>query len=546
MRKRIDEAVDHPITEVLDRRETPKTVGVNNTDRWTWCDALYMAPPTLVRLYAATGDKKYLDFLDKEYRQTYDQLYDHGANLFYRDGTFIDRRTSNGKKVFWSRGNGWVYAGLALLLEKLPPDYPSRPFYEKLFRQMTPAIVAAQQADGLWRPNLADPQQFKVGETSGSALFVFGLAWGVDHGLIDRATYWPAVERGWRGLKTRIKPDGYVGYVQRVAAAPGSFDANSRGAYGTGAVLLAGSEILRALGDATKVAPEKVLAAAQAQVDADHTPRAYARLVPLRDDDLAWENDHIADRIYGPALRNGIENSGIDVWFKSVPYPVVDQRYRNERLYHISYHKDHGNGYDGYKVSNSRGDGGLGIWRGGRIVTSNTFISDAVIWTRPDVAEFTAEYEYPPVPGHDNIHEARTVRLHMGDRLNEITSRFTINGKPVAGLEIAVGLETQHPKAEMDFQPGAGWMTVWETVDGKGLGTAAIFAPGTVLKMMRLPQNSDLEQDEQALAIVRTDANGTITYRAGFGWTGERQIMSKDAWTKYVEAQSGSSREKTH
>ena len=270
----------HPVTEVLDRREKPKTAGVEVIDRWTWCDALYMAPPTLVRLYRATGDKKYLDFLDREYRQTYDQLYDHEAKLFYRDGRYIDSKTPHGKKTFWSRGNGWVYGGLALLLERLPQDHPTRAFYEQLFREMTAAVISAQQADGLWRPSLADPDQVTVGETSGSAFFVVGLAWGIDHGLLDRAQYWPSVERGWRGLMTRIRQDGYVGYVQRVGEAPESLDANSRQLYGTGAVLLAGSEILRALDAATKTAPDKILASAQAQIDADRTPRAYARLVP--------------------------------------------------------------------------------------------------------------------------------------------------------------------------------------------------------------------------------------------------------------------------
>jgi len=543
LRSRLDKAVNHPIDEVLDRRAKPKTAGVNVTDRWTWCDALYMAPPTLVRLYRATGDKKYLDYLDREYRQTYDQLYDHEAKLFYRDGNYIGRKTPHGKKTFWSRGNGWVYGGLALLLEQLPQEHPTRAFYEQLFREMTTAVIAAQQVDGLWRPSLADPDQVTVGETSGSAFFVFGLAWGVNHGLLDRAQYWPAVERGWHGLTTRIKPDGYVGYVQRVGEAPESLDANSRQLYGTGAVLLAGSEILRALGVASKTAPEKILAAAQAQIDADRTPRAYARLVPERADDLAWENDRVAFRIYGPESRPGPEDSGIDVWFKRVAWPVVDHWYREDHLHHVSYHEDHGEGYDGYHVGDTRGDGGLGLWRDGKLVTSDTYVRAAVLWTRPDVAEFTADYEYPPVAGRKNIHETRTIRLRLGEQLNEISSRFTIDGVPLAGLDLAVGLNTQHAGAEMAFQPDAGWMSVWETVDGNGLGTAALFAAGTVREMKRMPHDSG---HEHAIALVRTDEDGTIRYRAGFGWTGAGKIANKEAWAKYIETHSKNSPEKTH
>jgi rhamnogalacturonyl hydrolase YesR len=225
-----------------------------------------MAPPTLGRLAQATGDKRYSRFLDAEYRVTYDGLFDPEENLFYRDTRFIDQRTPNGEKVFWSRGNAWVYAGLALLLNSLPADYPTRCFYIELFQRMSPAVLAAQQPDGHWYPSLKDPQHVPVGETSGSALFVLGLAWGVRQGLLDSATYWPVVERGWNAILTRIDTDGAVNFVQPIGAAPKVFDPASRETYGTGAVLMAGSEILRALGAEAKVEPATLLEQAEALV----------------------------------------------------------------------------------------------------------------------------------------------------------------------------------------------------------------------------------------------------------------------------------------
>jgi unsaturated rhamnogalacturonyl hydrolase len=260
---RMDHILANPIKEALAFGVPTQTPGVRQTDRWTWCDALYMTPPTLVSLHAATGDSRYLEFMEQEFRYTHELLWDAEARLYYRDSNYKDRRTPNGERVFWSRGNGWVYGGLCLLMDQLPRDHPGRPFYESLFVEMTTAILASQQPDGLWYPSLHDAAQVPVGETSGSGFFAFGLAWGINQGVLDPTTHWPAVVRAWNGLLTRIREDGYVGYVQPIGAAPDTLKPESRHAYGTGAFLLAGCEILRALGADAKADPAKLLAAAE-------------------------------------------------------------------------------------------------------------------------------------------------------------------------------------------------------------------------------------------------------------------------------------------
>lgn len=244
--EKFNEIVDHPIDEVLRFSEEPPE-GLFRTDRWSWADALYMAPPTIALLAKATGDKRYYRFIDSEIRLTYDMLYDREEHLFYRDDTYIDDRTPSGEKVFWSRGNAWVYAGLSRLLEYLPQDYPLRCFYMQLFLEMTEAIVAAQQPDGHWYTSLLDPQHVPVGETSGSALFVSGLARGVQLGILDAETYWPTIAAGWNAILTRIAPDGGVNFVQPFGEAPEVFPPEVRQTYGSGSVLLAGSEIILAL-----------------------------------------------------------------------------------------------------------------------------------------------------------------------------------------------------------------------------------------------------------------------------------------------------------
>ncbi len=535
-KERIDAILSNPVTEKLAMGKKAKTPGVEVGDRWTWCDALFMAPPTLARLAQATGDERYLKFLDGEYRATCDALFDPKENLFYRDARFIGQKTPNGAKVFWSRGNGWVFAGLPMLLDSLPADHPTRKFYVELFQKMAPVVLSTQQPDGLWYPSLADPKQIAMGETSGSAFFVYGLAWGVHHGLLDHDTFWPAVERGWKAVLTRVAADGAVGFVQKIGDSPGHLSADSRQLYGTGAVLMAGSEILRTLGAAAKTSPADLLGEAEKLAAADKTPRAYARLVPERKDDLAWENDKIAHRVYGPALRPGIEGSGIDAWAKSVSYPVLDKWYADDLAGRQSYHKNHGEGYDGFEVGDSRGCGGLGIWKNRHLIVADVYDDATIFWTAPDVAEFQTRYSYPPIDGK-RYRETRVTRLRLGEHLNEITSRFTLDAPgnpPAANLEIAIGLITQTPKGEIILQPEAGRIAIWDFLQpgGERFGTGVVVSPGATA--LHQPPTKTSKREE-ALVIVRTDANGEIKYRMGFGWAGDGETTSKEAWLRLLE-----------
>jgi unsaturated rhamnogalacturonyl hydrolase len=190
-----------------------------------------------------TGDRKYLDLANRLWWKTTDYLYDTSEHLYFRDSRFFDRREPNGKKVFWSRGNGWVFAGLARVLQELPADYPDRARYVTLFRQMAEKIAALQGADGYWRASLLDPDSRPNPETSGTGFFVYGLAWGINQGLLDRARYEPAVTRGWSALVKAVHPDGMLGWVQRIGDQPGATTADTTEVYGVGALLLAGSEV---------------------------------------------------------------------------------------------------------------------------------------------------------------------------------------------------------------------------------------------------------------------------------------------------------------
>jgi rhamnogalacturonyl hydrolase YesR len=209
--------------------------------RWCWCDALFMGPPAWLELARQTGDRRYADFALAEFWSATAFLFDPAEALYFRDSRFFERRDEHGRKLFWSRGNGWVFAGLANMLEALPADRPDRVGIEKLFRQMAERLKSIQKADGYWAPSLLGPENSPP-ESSGTGFYVYGLAWGVNHGLLDPVEYRPAIVSGWQAL-TRVVKDGRVGWVQQVSDRPETVNEGDTQFYGVGAFLLAASAV---------------------------------------------------------------------------------------------------------------------------------------------------------------------------------------------------------------------------------------------------------------------------------------------------------------
>lgn len=208
-------------------------------DFW-WCDALFMSPPALALLAEATEDDRYLELMDTLWREAHDLLYDESARLYHRDLRF--RAMTNPR--FWSRGNAWVLAGLARLLDVLPAAHSTRGFYEAVFQGQAERVLALQGADGLWRSDLLASLSMEPGESSGSALFCFALAWGINEGLLDRAAFEPRVVAAWRALYRNVDLDGRLGWVQKPGAKPDKVSGRGSEAYGSGAFLLAAEQVL--------------------------------------------------------------------------------------------------------------------------------------------------------------------------------------------------------------------------------------------------------------------------------------------------------------
>lgn len=241
LRARFDAVLSAPSAVPLDFNEAPGDRACQV--RWCWSDALFMAPPVWFELTRMTGDPRYAAHADQEYQAAVDKLYDREDHLFYRDSRFIGQPNAAGHKVFWSRGNGWTYAGLAAIIDSLPRADARRARYVDLYREMSASLIKRQGADGYWPVSLLDPGG--PPETSGTGFIVYGLAWGVNAGLLEGPEYEQAVARGWLALERAVDNDGRLGWVQQVGFAPDEVVATDTQLYGVGAYLMAASEIAK-------------------------------------------------------------------------------------------------------------------------------------------------------------------------------------------------------------------------------------------------------------------------------------------------------------
>jgi unsaturated rhamnogalacturonyl hydrolase len=227
-------------------------MGTAENKYWWWVDGLYMVMPVMTKLYKATGNELYLEKLDTYLNYANSIMYDEEAKLYFRDAKYIypKHKTADGKKDFWARGDGWIFAGYAKIIQDLPNGTQKKKYIQR-FQDMAKAIAAAQQEQGYWTRSMLDPEQAIGPETSGTAFFTYGFLWGINNGFLAKEPYLPVVKKSWGYLtKTALQIDGTVGYVQPIGekAIPGQVvDKNSTADFGVGAFLLAASEMYRYL-----------------------------------------------------------------------------------------------------------------------------------------------------------------------------------------------------------------------------------------------------------------------------------------------------------
>jgi rhamnogalacturonyl hydrolase YesR len=646
---------------------------------WSWCDSLFMGPPTWVRLYAATDDERYLNYAMTNFWRTTDYLYDKDEHLFFRDSTYFNKREVNGQKIFWSRGNGWVIAGIVRVLQYLPMNHPDRPRFEQLFKEMADKVLSCQQPDGLWRSSLLDPEDYPAKETSGSGFFTYALAWGVNQGLLDRAKFEPAVRKAWTALVNCVDADGKLTHVQPVGSDPKNFDPDSTAPFGVGAFLLAGSEVYRmevfwysilqntvdlekadpALakspppfhlevkitnpsafrrdcetveiklkdlyahhfsggelavmdGASSRILdsqiynsnppeekvmrppfpkPDKLLFQVDLAPDETRTfyifdasiyvqrtvkvlpavpppiVKTFARYVPEREDDFAWESDRIAHRMYGTALetwqKEPLTSSGVDVWIKRTRNLVINQMYGTMKLFDI-----HGPSQDDYRVGKTRGCGGLGIWNDGKLYVSKNWHHYRVITTGPIRSEFELTYEAWDAGSGRMVSETKRISIDAGSNMSRVESTFSSDDK--SPLQIGVGLaerpgdnvivpdgsleinswRTSTAKGLVVQNQAEGWMAYWQPQDfAKGATAVAIILPKGCVETFtndnpNLPASAFTPPTHTVgegqpplrdlLAVAPAEIGRPFVYYLGAGWDQSGDFPDAKSWMDYV------------
>ena len=418
---------------------------------------------------------------------------------------FLDKVGPGGHKIFWSRGNGWVVAGLARVLTFMPRDYPTRPRYEGMFREMSARLLELQGQDGMWRADLLDAARFSQPESSGSAFFCYAMAWGVNQGLLPRETYQDAILKSWRGLVALRRPDNLPGFVQNVGAAPAYAGANESHLYGTGAFLLAATELSRMI---------------KTPVASPIEPRALARLVPKRPDDITWENNRIGFRVYGPeTVAREKTGSGIDVWAKSTRRMVTGAGDWYER----DYHHNSGEGHDFYLVGGTRGCGAMGVWDGANLQVSGAWQSYKILESGPAVARIELTYA-PWKVGERSVWETRVITLEADSQLNRIESTLHCDtpGELIVGIGIA---KTKGDAKTTDAAKGL--LATWSAQSPNGsLGCGVLVAPEIVVGLAQDAGNH--------LILVRAMPNKPLVYYAGAGWDKSGYFRTQKDWFDYL------------
>ncbi|WP_090785655.1 glycoside hydrolase family 88 protein [Pedobacter sp. ok626] len=226
-------------------------------DDWTWIDALQMGMPVFAKLGVLYNDPAYYEYMYKMYMHSKNVegggLYNAKDGLWWRDKDFVPPyKEPNAEDCYWSRGNGWVVAALVKVLEIMPKDAPHREEYLKTYQEMIKALVPIQRTDGFWNVSLHDPTHFGGKETSGTALFVYGMAWGVNQGLLDQKVYQPIIVKAWNAMtKDAVHNNGFLGYLQGTGKEPKDGQPVSYTSmpdfedYGLGCFLLAGTEVYK-------------------------------------------------------------------------------------------------------------------------------------------------------------------------------------------------------------------------------------------------------------------------------------------------------------
>ncbi|MBV6428110.1 MAG: hypothetical protein KIPDCIKN_02636 [Haliscomenobacter sp.] len=263
----------------------------------------------------------------------------------------------------------------------------------------------------------------------------------------------------------------------------------------------------------------------------------FSRFVPERIDDYAWENDRVAFRTYGPEAQRLVEekqpggtlSSGIDLWLKRTPYPVIEKWYAGHLDSAGFYHVDHGEGYDPYHVGASRGTGGAGVWLDGNLLTGKNFIRYRTIATGPIRTVF--ELDYAPWSPY-GIQETKRISLDLGSNFSKFEVRLNAQQAPP---NYTLGITLHDGRGEPRLNREEGWFRHWEPIDDSFVGEGIVLDPGLVDDAL---VHRSQTPDQSQILIATRPPNGMLTYYAGFAWVKSGQVTSVGDWEAMLKKQA--------
>ncbi|MFN3489693.1 MAG: DUF4861 family protein [Emticicia sp.] len=433
----------------------------------------------------------------------------------------------------WSRGNGWGAFALAFLVRDLPENHPKKKEVNELAKNFFTAILKYQNQEGLWNQEMTEHTSFV--ETSGSGLMLFGLGICIEKGILDKS-FLPQFIKGLSGYTSYITPEGSISNVTVGCLCPGkgtkkdyikhAWKLNDIHAFGP--VVLAFTQAAKM--GVKEIIPAKSMGCYVTDFGKPIKPQAFVRYMPEANGNICWENDRVAFRVYGPPVKHRV-SSGIDIWTKSVDYPIISKWY-DQNNQGKSYHENHGEGNDFYHVAYGRGLGGTAIWRNGKPYISAPYATHKILKNTEEEIVFELNFDaWDSGGGSDTpmkVSEKKVISLKMGTNFCKVTSTFTTDSKEE--LTVALGISYTN-KPEVVSNSKKGTLSLWESYQPENgeLGTTVVVKPNQITEFS--------EYEKEKYVLLKAKSGKPITYYVGTGWSKAPQFKTKQDWLSYVETE---------
>lgn len=475
-------------------------------------------------LYAGLCEKndEYIDYSVYQIMQIYQDLKDDESGLLQQARGVAQLKKGEKSTDNWSRGNGWGSMAFTSLMRDLPKKHSQRKAVLEAAKEFYLSCLKYQDENGLWHQEMTDFSSYV--ETSGSALLLAGIGAAIESKVLGKK-YLPQFEKGLKSLLAYIDADGSVGHTCMSNLAPGD---GSKEAYKLRHYYYnephAFGPVVFALAQAIRLGfKEVVLDSPLGSANEVDRPKTYVRFVEERKEDIAWENDRVAFRIYSRLIGDK-SMSGVDYWAKSVDYSIIDGWYKNDSEGR-SYHHDYGEGCDFYTVGKNCGLGGSAIYMDGRLVPSQTYANYRINRNDNDHIDFLLQYQ-PFEAGGVTFYDTKRIEMVLGTNYYKVTQ--TVESSNGEDLVLAVGLST-FGNEEVKIQKEKGLVSIVEelaapegaviyNLDNEKMTTltlhsAIVANPSAVMDITKIGSNE--------VVLLKVRSNQPVVYYVGAGWTGQ-------------------------